>query len=162
MKKEIYTNLKAYTFDADRKGAKYTFNNIHWMNNGDFSEAQYKHVLGFEAEKDGNTPFDVGSDIEPLHRSVKSSKATLANMVLGNDKDSVLDCYFARTASTSFAWVVVGDECLTAYVMNDEEFRIFCQLWASYDESRKVVRFKATSGKMIAWFEEKLEKELEL
>lgn len=155
MKKEIYTNLKSYEYVSEHSGAHYTFDGKHFMNCGEFSEAEYKYVLGFSAEKDANTPFDAGSDVEELHRSVKSSKASLTAMVLGCDMKTSLDCYFERVASTSWAWVICMDGTLTAYVMDEAEFRAFTEEWASFTNERKI-RYKATSGKMIKWFEERV------
>ena len=155
MKKEIYVGLKKYTYDAEHKGAHYTFDGIKYMNTGEWCEAQYKHVLGFEGVKDSNTAFDAGSDIEQLHRSVKSSKATLTTEVLGRDMDTSLACYFERVASTSWAWVVIVDDTLTAYIMDANEFREFTELWASYNNEGRI-RYKVTSGKMIKWFEERV------
>ena len=113
------------------------------MNAGEWCEAQYKYVLGLEAVKDANTAFDAGSDIETLHRSVKSSKATLTSEVLGRDMD------------TSWAWIVPMDGTLTAYVMDANEFEQFTREWASYTNEGRI-RYKATSGKMIKWFEERV------
>lgn len=155
MKKEIYIDLKSYTYDSGHKGAHYTFNSVHYMNTGEWCEAQYKYVLGFEAVKDANTAFDAGSDIEPLHRSVKSGKATLTSEVLGKDMDTSLNCYFARVASTSWAWIVPMDGILMVYIMDANEFREFTELWASYTNEGRI-RYKATSGKMIQWFEERV------
>lgn len=154
MIKEIYVGLKKYTFDDSRKGAKYSFDGLRWMNAGEWREAQYKYKLGLEAVKDANTAFDAGSDIESLHRSVKSSKATLTSEILGKDMESSLTCYFKRVASTSWAWVINIDDCLTVYVMNAEEFKEFTMTWASMESGR--IRYKATSGKMIAWFESRV------
>lgn len=156
MLKKVFTNLKTYEYYDARKGAKYTFDGVHFMNNGEFSEAQYKHCLGFKAEKDFNTPFDVGSDIKELTQSVKSSKASLTSVILGYDLQTSLNSYFERVASTSWAWVIIIDGTLTAYEMNEIEFREFCETWASFQRDRQNVRFKATSGKMIQWFESRL------
>ena len=113
MIKQIFTNLKKYTFDPMHKGSHYTFDYMHYMNTGEWCEAQYKHVLGLKAVKDANTPFDAGSDIECLHRSVKSGKATLTSEILGKDMNTSLACYFERVASTSWAWVIPMDDTLT-------------------------------------------------
>lgn len=155
MQKEIFIGLKKYTFDNEHKGAHYTFDGEKYMNAGEWCEAQYKYVLGFEATKDANTAFDAGSDIEQLHRSVKSSKATLTSEVLGRDMETSLACYFERVASTSWAWIVPMDETLTVYVMNADEFKQFTTEWASYNKEGRI-RYKATSGKMIKWFEERV------
>lgn len=155
MQKEIFIGLKKYTFDNEHKGAHYTFDGEKYMNAGEWCEAQYKYVLGFEATKDANTAFDAGSDIEQLHRSVKSSKATLTSKILGRDMETSLACYFERVASTSWAWIVPMDETLTVYVMNADEFKQFTTEWASYNKEGHI-RYKATSGKMIKWFEERV------
>ena len=155
MTKEIYIGLKKYTFDPNHKGAHYTFNGVKYMNAGEWCEAQYKYVLGLEAAKDANTAFDAGSDIEELHMSVKSSKATLTSEILGKDMESSLNTYFDRTASESWAWVVIMDDTCTAYIMDADEFRTFTTEWASYNNEGRI-RYKATSGKMLKWFEERV------
>lgn len=160
MRKAILLHGLTYTYDGNRKGAKYTFDNgEHWKNGGEATEICLKGGLGFTPTKDGNTPFDVGSDIEPLQMSVKSSKATLTSIILGYDFDSILKCYFERTASNQWAWGILIDDTITAYIMNAQEFERFTREWASYDDNRKVIKYKATSGKMIKWLEEQLEEE---
>lgn len=155
MKKAVYTNVASYQYDAARRGAKYTFNGMRWMNHGEWLEAQLKHCMGYICEKDANTAFDAGSDIEELHMSVKSSKATLTNEILGNDTATSLDTYFTRCASTCWAWVVDMDDTITAYIMDADEFRTFTESWAGYNNEGRI-RFKATSGKMISWLEERV------
>lgn len=160
MQKAILLHNLTYTYNGDRKGAKYTFDNgKHWCNGGDATEICAKSGLGFEPTKDGNTPFDVGSDIEPLQMSIKSSKATLTSIILGYDFDSILKCYFERTASNKWAWGILIDDTVTLYIMNAQEFEQFTRLWASYDDNRKVIKYKATSGKMIKWLEEQSDSE---
>lgn len=155
MKKFVSTNLPQYSYEPERKGAKYTLNGSSYMNNGEFAETVYKYALGLKAEKDANTAFDAGSDIPELNQSVKSSKATLCNEILGRDMQSSMATYFERCASTSWAWVVVVDDTITAYIMDENEFKEFMMSWANYNtESR--IRFKVTSGKMIAWLEERV------
>ncbi len=86
MDKMVLEIKRNYIYDADRKGAKYSIDGGNkWLNGGEFNEAIFNDCLGFECAKDANTPFDVGSDIEELHMSVKSSKATLCNEILGKD-----------------------------------------------------------------------------
>lgn len=157
MKKSIYTNLLPYYFDPDHRGAHYTFDNgTTHCNSGEFGEIQYKHCRGYEAKKSANTPFDAGSDIEEISASIKSSKATLTSESLGCDLQTSLDCYFERVASTCWIWVVLMDGTLTAYEMNADEFREFCEKWSNYQADRRNVRFKATSVKMLAWLEERV------
>ena len=155
MKKFISTAIPAHQYDPDHKGAHYTFDGSHYLNNGEFAEAVLKSCMGYACEKDANTAFDAGSDIEELHMSVKSSKATLVNEILGKDMESSLNTYFDRTASESWAWVVIMDDTCTAYIMNADEFRTFTTEWASYNNEGRI-RYKATSGKMLKWFEERV------
>lgn len=152
MEKMVMLNKVGYTYDAERKGAHYTFNGEKWLNAGELKEALLKAALGFTAEKDANTSFDAGSDIETLHMSVKSSKATLTNEILGRDFDTSMETYFARTASTCWAWVTLIDECVVAYVMNADKFMAFTKEWAAYNKEGKI-RYKAESIKMLAWLE---------
>ena len=145
-----------YIFDATRKGAKYSVNNgKNWMNGGEFMEIIAKAIYGIDLlEKDANTPFDKGSDIEELEMSVKSSKATLC-CPIGKTWDETITNYFQRVHSTTWGYVVMIDDTATVYEMNAKEFKSFLETWANWDDSRKVVRMKATSGKMVKWFEER-------
>lgn len=143
-----------YTFDASRKYNHYCFEG-NWMNAGDFAEVSLKAVLGYEPIKDANTPYDVGSDIEDLRASVKSAKSSLVNRYLGDDFDTVATNYFATTHSTIWVWVVLIDDMVEAYWMNEKEFREFVAVWGSWDKSRKTIRFKISSSKMIQWLESK-------
>lgn len=155
MKKFISVNVPAFQFVPEHKGAPYTMDGIHYMNNGERLEISLKHAFGLEARKDANTAFDAGSDIEEYNMSVKSGKATLTSEILGHDMDSSLATYFARTASTCWAWVADMDGALVAYIMNEKEFEEFTKSWANFNKEGKV-RFKTTSGKMVKWFEERL------
>ena len=137
-----------YTFDNNRKGAKYTLNGLNWMNHGEFAEVVTKNILGFESVKDANTAFDKGSDIPEIKASVKSSKASLTSMKLADTFEGSMNEYFKRTHSEIFIYTVIIDENATLYMMNEKEFRLFMMNFSSLNE-RKVIRFKATSGKMV-------------
>lgn len=153
MKKQIHSISISYHFDPSHKGAPYTFDGSHHMNAGEFTEIMVKAHMGFDACKDANTPYDMGSDIPEINASVKSGKATLVNKKLGQNMEEVLDTYFQNVHSTSFIWGVVMDDELIIYTMNAKEFRPFIENFANFDKSRQVVRFKATSGKMLKWLE---------
>ena len=151
------TNNFNYIYDSNRKGAKYSFDGVHWFNNGELSESGAKYVHNIsDTTKDANTPFDKGSDIQELSISVKSSKATLTSVVLGNSYNEIKANYFQRVHSTSWDWVVVLEDEITVYNMDKAEFAEFMDAWASYCKDRKVIRFKATSTKMIKWLEERV------
>lgn len=155
MNKATYEINIKYTFDNNRKGAKYSIDGIHFFNSGELAEIMDKSVKGYKVAKDANTAYDKGSDIEETNTSVKSGKATLTSKVLGTNKIEVLNTYFKTVYSDNWDWVVIIDDTITIYNMNAKEFREFAEEWSAYDESRKVVRFKATSGKMIKWLEER-------
>lgn len=156
MRKEVYSINIDYTFNPAHKGANYTFNNgINWVNNGEFSEILCKSVLGFDSKKDANTPYDKGSDIEELNASVKSSRFTLVNMKLANTFEESITKYFQTVHSSIWIYVIVVNDEVNLYYMDKEEFKEFLYEFSGLNE-RQVIRAKATSGKMIAWFENKL------
>lgn len=159
MKKTVHNIKTAYIFDptSAHKGAHYSTNGgENWMNHGDFCEVIAKDALGFPAYKDANGTYDKTSDIPALRASVKSSKATLVNKVLGYDFDSCKSMYFATVHSTMWIWVSLIDDTVTLYYMNAVEFEAFLDKWATFDKSRKVIRFKVESGIMREWLEEKI------
>lgn len=153
--KKLTAEIKiAYTFNPEHKGANYTFDGEHWTNGGEFAEIITKSILGFEAKKDANSHYDEASDIEELNASVKSSRFTLVNFALADTFKESVDKYFETVHSTLWIYTVIIEDTATLYYMNKEEFKEFLYKFTSLNE-RKVVRCKATSGKMIAWFESK-------
>ena len=157
MKKEIHSIPFQFQFDPSHRGAPYTLDGgAHWMNAGQFKQIARVACLFGRVERPDHVRYDVDSDIPELHESVKSSKATLVNMVLGEDLESTLEFYFSHTASKVHSWVMMIDEEIVTYVMNNEEFRKFTENFGWYDKDRKVVRYKADSTKMIKWFESQI------
>lgn len=152
MMKKVLPMTVSYQFDAMRKGAKYTFDGIHWMNAGEFKEAEAKGSLGYEAHKDGNTAYNMGSDIPELNASVKSSKASLTNMKLADTFEESIKVYFENVHSNLFIWVEIVDEDVVLYMMNAEEFELFIRKFSALNE-RGVIRFKATSSKLVSFLE---------
>lgn len=150
--KKVLPITVSYLFDAERKGAKYTFDGVHYMNAGEWKEAIAKAVLGYMARKDGNTAYNMGSDIPELNASVKSSKASLTNMVLADTFEESVKTYFANVHSNLFIWVEVVDENAVLYMMNAEEFELFIRKFSALNE-RGVIRFKATSSKLVSFLE---------
>ena len=49
MKKISTLTTIEYTFDPNRKGAKYTLDGTHYMNGGEFAEVATKAALGYDA-----------------------------------------------------------------------------------------------------------------
>lgn len=154
MKKISTLTTIKYTFDPNRKGAKYTLDGTHYMNGGEFAEVATKAALGYEAHKDANTAYNEGSDIPEINASVKSSKATLVNMKLADNFDESVEVYFQNTHSTCFIYTVLMDDMTNIYMMNETEFKAFIYEFAGLNE-RGFIRFKATSGKTIQWLEER-------
>jgi hypothetical protein len=154
MEKNIYAINFNYQFVANHKGAPYTFDGIHFLNNGEFLEVGEKKVLGLKAEKDANTPFDKGSDIEETNTSVKSSGATISP-IRGETVEEIMKEYFERVHSDNWDYVTIIDEEMIVYKMNAIEFNEFVKEFGKVNE-RKVVRLKKESGKMIKWFEERV------
>jgi len=155
MKKEIRTINFNYTFNTAHKGANYTLDNEHWINGGEFAEVVTKSGLGDEAKKDANTRYDEASDIEEINVSVKSSRFTLVNMKLAETFEETITKYFETVHSNIWIYTVVMENEATLYYMNKEEFNEFLHTFCFFNE-RFNVRCRATSGKMIAWFENKL------
>lgn len=155
--KKITAEIKInYIFDTAHKGSNYSFDGGHkWCNGGEFAEIIAKSVLGFEPKKDANTSYDVNSDIPEIKASVKSSKFTLVNMQLADTFEETVDRYFKTAHSTTWIYTIVIENMATLYIMNKTEFKRFLYTFTALNE-RNVVRCKATSGKMIAWFENNL------
>jgi hypothetical protein len=157
MIKNTYRIRIPYLYDPDHKGAHYSFDNgLTHCNGGDAHEIFTKDCKGYPPRKDGNTAYDIDSDIPELNASVKSSKATLVNKDLGPDLDTVLRVYFATVHSKLWIWAVKLEEDLVTYEMDRTEFEEFTRQWARYDINRKVVRYKSTSTIMIKWLEDRV------
>lgn len=142
----------SYTFDATRKGAKYTIDGQHWLNAGEFLEAAAKAAHGLDPAKDANTRFDKGSDVPEFHASVKSGKASLTNMQLADTFEASVAAYFEQVASSEFWYVTQLDDMLVIYKMNATKFERFVRKFAKLNE-RGVLRFATTSSKMLAWLD---------
>ena len=156
MTKTEYTINFKFAFDPAHKGAPYTLDGEHYMNCGEFAEVADKMDKGYGSKKDANTPCDKGSDIEETNTSVKSSKATLTSAQIGYDFDSIKRCYFARVHSTNWDYVMILDDTVIIYNMDAAEFESFLDNWSTYCKDRNVIRIKATSGKMLRWFDERV------
>lgn len=156
MRKQIENIKIDYIFDTAHKGSNYSFDGgQHWCNGGEAAEIITKSVLGFKAEKDANTSYDVASDIEEISASVKSSRFTLVNMVLADTFEETIERYFETVHSNTWIYTVVIEDTATLYWMDAIEFKAFLYQFCFFNE-RKNVRCKATSGKMLKWLEERL------
>lgn len=159
MNKYEYTNTMPYIYNAERAGAKYTMDGGKtWKNHGEFLESVAKFHRGLEYLVNPATSYDCGSDIEEMNASVKSSGASLAS-VYGNSFAQIADTYFANVHSNLWIYMVNTDEEIIEYHMNASEFRKFIEKWGVLAKESgshlTKIRMKKTSGKMIAWLEEK-------
>ena len=157
MKKAIFPVSVPYSFDPAHKGAPYTFDGVRYVNAGEWKEVEFKGALGYAPVKDANGSYDMTDDVPEIGASVKSGKATLVNKVLGESFTEIKARYMATVHSTLWVWVSIIDDELTAYYMSKEEFGSFLDVWAGYAADRKVIRFKAESGKMLRWLDERCE-----
>ena len=156
MKHEAKALNLSYKFDATHKGAPYTVDGIHYMNGGDFAEVAFKAVNGFDPTKDANGRYDLTDDVPELNASVKSAKATLVNKILGHDFDSSFAKYLQTVHSNSWVWVAIIDEVVNWWTMDKKEFSDFTKAFGYWAKDRNVIRFKTTTSKMIAWFENRV------
>ena len=156
MKKTIAEMPITYKYDAEHRSAHYLVEGeTTYKNGGEFAEIVCKAVRGFKAEKDANTKFDKGSDIEETKTSIKSNGCGLTDEKLADNKEDFLAEYFKRTHSTNVDYVVIIDDVVTIYNMDMNEFKEFTNEFAKWDKYSMKVRIKTTS-KMIKWFEERV------
>ena len=156
MTKTIATMPINYTYNAEKRNAHYLIEGIDgYKNGGEFAEIVCKAIRGYKAEKDANTPFDEGSDIEETRTSIKSNACGLTDKKLADNREDFLAEYFRRTHSTNVDYVVIIDDEVTIYNMDMREFKEFTSKFATWDKHSTKVRIK-TSGKMIKWFEERV------
>lgn len=156
MTKTIATMPISYRYDADHARSHYLIEGeTAYKNGGEFAEIVCKAIRGFKAEKDANTPFDKGSDIEETRTSIKSNACGLTDEKLADNKADFLAEYFRRTHSTNVDYVIIIDEEVTIYNMNMNEFKEFTNEFAKWDKHSQKVRIKTTS-KMVKWFEERV------
>ena len=159
MERITYTVKTAYGYNPEHKGAPYIINGRP-ANYGNLCECVgnecFTGVFGYDTYA---VPFDKGSDIEILGASVKSSGASLA-CLYGDTMEDIVNEYFELVHSTTWVYVVELDGVWNLYLMNANEFRMFLNEWAGLAREsgptvRYKVRIKKTSGKMVAWLDEK-------
>ena len=156
MKKIVAEMPINYRYDAEHPRSHYMIEGeTTYKNGGEFSEVVCKAVRGFKAEKDANTPFDKGSDIEETRTSIKSHGCGLTDEKLADNREDFLAEYFRRTHSTNVDYVVIIDDMVTIYNMDMNEFKEFTDNFATWDKHSVKVRIK-TTGKMIKWLEERV------
>ena len=161
MIKRTYTNTLPYEHTT-HPGAPYRINgSTTYKNHGELMESIAKYNRGFyTSDKNPNTPFNEGSDIPEIDASVKSSSCSLACIHFAT-ATKCLKFYFKNVHSKIWIWVEFDEDTgvVTEYIMNKSEFGAFAQKFSylhyesgTYDPK---MRFRKTSKKMIAWFEER-------
>ena len=136
------------TYNPARKGAKYSLNHGEtWGNHGDLCECLAKVAYGLPPIKDGNTPYNVGSDISTAEYeiSVKSIGGGLTDdrELRGLPRQEFISEYFKNVFSTHFLWVTEYNlNEVELWLMNKVEFEKFVRATAGYDNYAKKIRFK--------------------
>lgn len=154
MKKLTFENNLTYTYNADRKGAKYSLDGEHYMNHGEYAECLAKSVLGFEVHKDANTRFDKGEDIPELNASVKSWNCGLTDMKLGDTYEEFIAKFWEMSNNeTTYIWVYDYADMVDLWFMSYAEFQRFVAQFGSWDSHCKKIRFKTCNNKINAWLE---------
>ena len=131
-----------------------------WRNHGELCEHIAKYHRGIFTEANPNTAFNIGSDIEEEHASVKSSRFGLAEN-FGDSKtiSEAIKYYFNNVASTTFIYIVFDEKTQTVveYQMNKSEFGKFIHYFSSpyiHKKNNKIeIRGRKDSKKMIKWLE---------
>lgn len=165
MTKVTYKNTMPYQYDAFHSGSHYLLPCGKYRNHGEMCEHIAKYQRGLFTDVNPSTTYDTGSDIEQELASVKSGESSLANFRLeGNySVNDFIKTFFANVHSQKFIWVEWDEvtEMVTEYQMNKREFGALVQRFgypaiASGTHTIKV-RFRRSSKKMIAWFEERVD-----
>lgn len=156
MTKTIATMPINYIYDANHPRSHYLIEGqTAYKNGGEFAEIVCKAIRGFKAEKDPNTKFDKGSDIEETRTSIKSHACGLTDEKLADNREDFLAEYFHRTHSTNVDYVDIQNDEITIYNMNMEEFKEFTHKFATWDKHSQKVRIN-TTNKMRVWLDERV------
>jgi hypothetical protein len=165
----IMEEPRVKTSSPRRKEEKMKYFKIEYQvkhtNNGIAKEWSLCQALtGSHPIKHDRTAWNVGSDIESLHISVKSDRFSLTSggQLHGQNKAEMLNDYFARVASTTFAYVTNTYE---AYLMNATEFRAFLEAFTATecDSSKnggklklRAYREERNDSEMLKWLNERV------
>lgn len=148
MLKNTYPIVTNFTYDANHKGAHYLIDS-KYHNTGEAVEVMLKACKGFKANKDANTRFDMGSDIEETHTSVKTFGFSLCESIADTFTDTVNE-YFKRTASTNVSYALIVNDEIIEYNMSLEEFKDMLERFGSWEKSSKKIRVKKNP---LTWLE---------
>ena len=164
MTKIEYINTMPIIHDYEHRGAPYLINGqAKHKNHGETVESIVKWHRGLYTEVNPSTSWWEGSDIEELNASVKSSEASLGHNV-GKDTDTLLkrvNFYCKYTHSSLFIWADWDEEtnAVVEYHMDIKEFKkfvlTFTRMSRDTSNGQMAIRFRKSSKKMQAWFEER-------
>lgn len=135
----------------------YTITNYHFHTKEGINKQQcLDFYYNGRHGKHDNLKWNEGSDLPEQKISVKSAKFSLCagGQLQGNNLSEMLNDYFARVASTIFAYVTRAYE---VYEMNACEFREFLNLFTYFTrESSKnkgsiKIKAKDESADMLKW-----------
>lgn len=163
MIKNTYITTLPYEYTNHARSHYRIANSNEYKNHGELMECIAKDHRGlFISDKNPSTRFDQGSDIMEYNASVKSSEASLA-CLYGRTFTEIVKQYFALVPSDIFIYVELNEETneVVEYIMNKREFGAFLQKFGylhyeSGNREKKKIRIRATSQKMIQWFEERV------
>ena len=152
MVRNIYPITIEYKYDPAHKGAHF-FVNGKYANAGELVEIVLKACKGYRAYKDASTRFDLGSDIEETHTSVKTLGFSLCESIAETWEETI-EAYFQRTASTNVSYAVILNESLVEYNMDMDEFKEMLERFGAWDKASKKIRVKRNP---LAWLEMRAE-----
>lgn len=139
------------------KKAPFTVDGSKYYNAGEIAEALFSYAEGYGFRKDGNTAFDMGSDVGEI--SVKSARARLTTKRLASERLAFIDAYMNAEPSKGFAWIVweamEKGTYLTAYKMERHEFRAFAERFTAMTDGTP--RFPINNRALLRWLEERVE-----
>lgn len=158
MIKVEYLIKMEYTFNSNHKGAHYSMDGGKtYKNHGEFCESAAKFQRGLEYLVNPATSFDTGSDIEQIHASVKTPGASLA-CIYGDNMEEILIQYFKKVKSTLWIIMIMDNNKMFEYHLNQTEFKNFLQKFGRLDMDSKAkknkIRIKNLTKSMVSYLED--------
>lgn len=161
MKKIMVKLPESVKFDNARKGAKWTFDSVHYCNEGNVAEAVLNFFFNGKLEYDRNSVrFDIDADLPAQGISVKSGRFSLASVGLlqGEDFYSQLQDYTMRAAASKIAYGILMNDTFVYYIMNHEDFYDFMVEFYDRKEFEKYGKIRGSRhyGKIVEWLEKRM------